>query len=117
MTKKIFNEKLKKAIRESGLTQKEIAKIFGVKQAIVSKWLSGHSQLTLDKFEKLLEVLGKDANYFFENTGTISHSGQGDIAINSSIKKSDNSEPNYQHLLERVEKLEKITKNKKKSKH
>ena len=118
MTRSKISEKLKKAIRESELTQKDIAEILGIEQTQISKWIRGKTQPTLDKFEKLLEVLGKDANYFFENSGSVNqtHSGQGDQLINSTIKKSNKRKIDPEHLLLRIEKLEKLVKSKKKSK-
>lgn len=113
MTKKAFAEKLKQAFKEKGLTQKEVAQIFGVRQEQVSKWLSGKSQPTLDKFEKILEVFGRDANYFFDSP-QITHSGAGDIAVKSSIKKSPDNPPDFQLLLSELRALKKEIKKAKK---
>lgn len=50
-------KKLQKARKEAGLTQSELAKILGVKQATVSKYESGEIDVTIAQLEQLADAL------------------------------------------------------------
>lgn len=54
--------KLQEAIKQSGMTQTEIAKRVGVIQQTIACYLSGKALPALDTFAKLCAVLDLDAN-------------------------------------------------------
>lgn len=53
---------IQKAIRQSGMTQTELAKKLNVYQSAVGQYLSGRALPSLDTFAKLCAVLDLDAN-------------------------------------------------------
>lgn len=54
--------KIQSAIKESGLTQTELAAKINIKQQSVGQYLSGRSLPALDTLANLCEVLDLDAN-------------------------------------------------------
>lgn len=64
MTVKI-GEKIKKVLSDAGLSQTDLAKCLGVTPQQVSHWINNKGFPSLDKFIALVQVTGKDANYFF----------------------------------------------------
>ncbi|MDE7380316.1 MAG: helix-turn-helix domain-containing protein [Clostridia bacterium] len=54
--------KLQEAIKQSGLTQTELAKKIGVHYSAIGQYLSGRSMPALDTLAKLCAVLDLDAN-------------------------------------------------------
>ncbi len=58
-----IRKRLCEAIRESGLTQMEIARRLGIAQATVGQYLSGRTMPALDTFANLCAVLDVDPAY------------------------------------------------------
>ena len=50
-------------IRNSGMTQTELAKQLGVKQPTIGQYLSGRAMPALDTLANLCKILDADANY------------------------------------------------------
>lgn len=61
-------EKIKQALREAGLTQTALAEKLGVKHPVVSAWITGRRNPSVNTLKKLAEALGKDYKYFYEDT-------------------------------------------------
>ena len=57
--------RLQEEIRLSKLTQTEIAKRLGIKQASVAQYLSGRSMPSLETFANLCVILGASADEIF----------------------------------------------------
>ena len=57
-----IRKRIVEAIKQSGLTQTEIAKRIGVIQPSVAQYLSGRAMPALDTFARLCVVLDLDAN-------------------------------------------------------
>lgn len=57
----IRNE-LQNAIKQSGMTQTELAKALGIRQQQISCYLKGQKMPALDTFANLCKVLNLDAN-------------------------------------------------------
>lgn len=57
-----IRKRIIEAIKQSGLTQTELAKRIGVIQPSVNQYLSGRALPALDTFAKLCYVLDLDAN-------------------------------------------------------
>lgn len=60
-------EKIQKAIKQSGLTQREIAKIMGIKEAQLSRWVQGKTNPGTRSLRDLQSALSLPANYFFNS--------------------------------------------------
>lgn len=58
-----IRERLIKEIRNSGMTQTELASKIGVIQQSVGQYLSGRAMPSLDTLANLCKVLDIDANY------------------------------------------------------
>ena len=54
---KQIQEKIIQSIKESGLTQTELAKKLGIKQPTVGQYLSGRAMPALDTFANLCAIL------------------------------------------------------------
>ena len=57
---KQIQEKIIQPIKESGLTQTELAKKLGIKQPTVGQYLSGRAMPALDTFANLCAILDLD---------------------------------------------------------
>lgn len=55
-----IQEKIIQSIKESGLTQTELAKKLGIKQPTVGQYLSGRAMPALDTFANLCAILDLD---------------------------------------------------------
>ena len=58
-----IRERLQEAIRQSGMTQTELAKKTGVIQQSIAQYLSGRAMPALDTFANLCAVLDVDPAY------------------------------------------------------
>lgn len=67
----MFNEKLKAARKQKGLSQTELGKLLGVQAQTIGRWETGKSKPNLETVNKLCEILNitlyslisKDADY------------------------------------------------------
>ena len=57
-----ISQKLAESVKQSGLTQAEIAKKIGVRQQQISAYIHGRTLPALDTLSKLCSVLDLDAN-------------------------------------------------------
>ena len=59
--KRGFNyNKLAGAIREAGMTQREVAAAMGLSYNTINNWCNGRSEPTVDKFIQVLVTIGWD---------------------------------------------------------
>ena len=58
-----IRHRLQEAIKQSGMTQTEIAKRLNIYQSAVQQYLSGRSMPALDTFANLCKLLDVDTNY------------------------------------------------------
>ena len=56
--------RLKEIREKTGISQKQLAKISGVRQATISRYESGERQIGEDNMIKLIKALETNANYF-----------------------------------------------------
>lgn len=62
----VMNEiqvRLAEAIRQSGITQTELARRLGVRQSNISHYIKGNKMPALDTFANLCKLLDVDTNY------------------------------------------------------
>lgn len=62
ITNEQIRSKLKEAIENSGMTQKEIAKSIGVIQQAIAQYISGRAMPKINTFANLCKILDLDAN-------------------------------------------------------
>ena len=62
----VFSRKFRQALRVSGISQKELAKIIGVSAPLVSGWANAQSMPSSEHLAKLSEVFGTDVNEWTE---------------------------------------------------
>lgn len=58
-----IRERLKETIRQSGMSQSEIARKIGVHHSVIGQYLSGRAMPALDTFANLCKLLDVDTNY------------------------------------------------------
>jgi transcriptional regulator with XRE-family HTH domain len=65
-----LSKKIKKAMLDKGIKQKELARRLGVSQATVSQFLQEGADLRKSTIEKIWEALDMPVNYSFNNSVT-----------------------------------------------
>ena len=58
-----IQSRLTEAIKQSGISQTELAKLLNIKAPTVNQYLSGRAMPALDTLANLCKVLDLDANY------------------------------------------------------
>lgn len=58
-----IRERLAECIKQSGMTQTELAQKLGIKQPTIGQYLSGRAMPALDTLANLCRILDADANY------------------------------------------------------
>lgn len=63
-----FNDKLKSAMQQLNITQKQLAGLTGFNKASVCQYVSGRNVPLPERQEKIAKALGLPADYFLEDT-------------------------------------------------
>jgi len=59
-------ERLRKARKEKGLDQSDVAKLLGVSQSFVSKMESGQRRIDIVQLKTFARIYGKNIDYFIK---------------------------------------------------
>ncbi|WP_367783333.1 helix-turn-helix transcriptional regulator [Streptococcus pluranimalium] len=84
----MFRERLKKLRLEAGLTQKEIAEKFGIKQPTYAQWESGRTKPKGETLEKFANFFNVSTDYLLGNTDQKNASDIDEEALEASLRKS-----------------------------
>ncbi len=60
----MFNEKLKAARKQNGLSQAALGKLLGIQTQTIGRWETGKSKPNLETVNKLCEILDVTLHYF-----------------------------------------------------
>ncbi len=63
---KILVERLRRARKEAGLDQEDVAKLLGVTQSSISKIESGQRRIDLIQLKRFARIYRKDITYFLK---------------------------------------------------
>lgn len=63
----IVGEKIRKAIKDAGLTQQKLADKLGITNPVINVWVTGKRNPRPDTLQKIAEATGKPYSYFAED--------------------------------------------------
>jgi repressor LexA len=63
----IVGEKIRKAIKDAGLTQQKLADKLGITNPVINVWVTGKRNPKPDTLQKIAEATGKPYSYFLED--------------------------------------------------
>ena len=72
-----FAKKLRKAIGNADMSQKEFAEKIGVKKQQISKWTTGMAVPRSETIEKIAQTLGVPVSYFVGEDNSVSQQANG----------------------------------------
>lgn len=104
-----IGEKILKAIRRKGITQKKLAEFLGVSSPSVARWITNESYPMVDKFIKMVEYLDMVEDFFPEYTKkeeqvvTVQYERDKELA-----KRIDQVEKKDREIIDRINKLEEL---------
>jgi transcriptional regulator with XRE-family HTH domain len=110
MEQKIIIEKVKMAVKESGYTQAEFEKKFGLANSLISRWAMGISKPSVKSLKKIAEATNKPLEYFLSDGGDFyvggDIKGSANIGNNNHGTVIKNSENDNKAMLDRLQKIE-----------
>jgi transcriptional regulator with XRE-family HTH domain len=112
MFEKVSGEQIKKAIKETGLTQEEFAEKIGTIGSVIQNWIREIRTPKFKNLKKIAAATGKPLSYFLSGDGD---AAIGDITGDNNIGHNNKGAVNYNNLLSYrdllVKRLEGIEKN------
>lgn len=85
-----FAKKLRKAIGNADMSQKEFAEKIGVKKQQISKWTTGMAVPRSGTIEKIAQTLGVPVSYFVDNSVSQQANGNaGNVSQSVSVGGGD----------------------------
>lgn len=73
MYEKVVGQKIKKAVKEIGLTHAQFEKKIKIGKNMISVWATGKRNPSLKSLKKIAGATDKPLNYFFDNLENISY--------------------------------------------
>ena len=64
MVKKTIGEKIRDAVKKTGLTQQEFCKRIGIGESVISRWLKGNRNPSITSLKKIADATNTPLNYF-----------------------------------------------------
>ena len=64
MVKLSVGEKIRNAVKKTGLTQQEFCKKIGIGESVISRWLKGNRNPSITSLKKIAEATDTPLNYF-----------------------------------------------------
>jgi Predicted transcriptional regulators len=109
MYEKVNGSKIKKAIKDAGFTQEELAKKIKTNRVVVSNWIRDIRNPKMESLEKIAKATGKPLEYFIsDNSVNIASSGDNaTITVNQKdfeLMKKENELLRRELEIERKEK-------------
>ena len=96
MNKNILGEKIKEAIKKTGLTQTEFEKKFDISENLVSRWIKGDRNPSIKSLKKIAEATNTPLNFFLDNN----------LISDASIKKESNIDEKIDLILKKITSIE-----------
>ncbi|MDR1942146.1 MAG: helix-turn-helix domain-containing protein [Endomicrobium sp.] len=109
-------KKIKAAMQEVELTQKQLAKKIGSAQEVISRWINGEAIPKIDSLEKIAEATGKDVSYFIssERHGNVRDvKGNHNIVGRNTVDCHEALDMAKKYIKKLEEEVEQLKKNKK----
>jgi transcriptional regulator with XRE-family HTH domain len=85
-----MGRKIKQVMIEANFKQSDLAKKLGIKQSLISKWITGKLNPKVSTLKKIANATGRPLSYFFDNStgvngnNNIVNTGANQTVINSS---------------------------------
>ncbi len=95
--------KVLKVLREKKMTQMELAKKMNIKQASLSKILSGKNSSRIGTIQRIADALSVSINYFIEDGSYDNNERHSDININSRIDLLEEKNKTLEEKIKRFE--------------
>ena len=68
MSKNNLGEKIKQAVKKTGLTQSEFEKKFDISENLVSRWIKGDRNPSIKSLKKISKATEIPLNFFLDNS-------------------------------------------------
>ena len=92
MTTKTIGEKIKNAVRKTGMTNQEFCKKVGIGESVISRWLKGNRNPSIKSLKKIAEATNTPLEFFIDDgqKNFIENSGMiGAIGNNNSVNMEE----------------------------
>ena len=96
MTKNILGEKIKEAVKKTGLTQTEFERKFDISENLVSRWIKGDRNPSIKSLKKIAEATKTPLNFFLDNN----------LTYDSSLTKETNIYEKIDLILKKITSIE-----------
>ena len=108
MNKNILGEKIKEAVKKTGLTQTEFERKFDISENLVSRWIKGDRNPSIKSLKKIAEATKTPLDFFLDNSliSDITPSSKTDIndKINLILQKITSIESEIKSIKTKISK-------------
>ncbi|MDR3124471.1 MAG: helix-turn-helix domain-containing protein [Endomicrobium sp.] len=98
MIKNYTAQKIKEAVKETGLTQRKFAKKIGIGESMISQWLASSKNPTLTTLKKIAKATNKPLTYFIDDAETIVNTGSNSVVGKYQNVNSDDNLANILNI-------------------
>ncbi len=107
--KSFFCKQIKKIMLEKNFTQQDLADKLGITQTVVSRWVRGARNPSLNTIKKIAKIFNIPLNYFLEDYDDTKNKEKKSLSFEKILKKH---EEEIQFLKDKIKVLEKKLKRK-----